>query len=247
MGLKIDKDNIYLITNNSKYDISDKIDNFMENDFTIFIRSKIKKKSLKFGDESFLFARNGMHSGISAYLDELNQIRIRFTYWVNDFTGSTVKIVEYLLLENEEQYNDYIVTCDHNNKIMTFYVSGNKAGEINYNEFTKVNYNGAFIWLGCGSMIIEDIFKCVGDFEYELLFGLDKCLLYDDVIDIVQNRSKYVDEISEYELPLLKPNILLRNNFKFFFDFEHRNTYKVWNIVGDDNFLQLYIENNISF
>ncbi len=96
-------------------------------------------------------------------------------------------------------------------------------------------------------MIVEENFKNIGSFIYKLLFGLNVPLTYDEIIDIVQYREKYVNEDSEFGLPLVKRDIDLYKNFKLFFDFEFKNKYKVWNMVNGNNFFQKYIEDNIIF
>jgi len=248
MSLNVSKDNIYLITNYTKYTENISIGNFMENDFSLFLRVKIIKWLLT-DKESFIFSRNGMHSGLSCYLDGANKIVIRFSYWFkNENNESIHKHIECILPEElEETFNDYTIICNMKNKNIKFYIFDKFIGEIEFNNLEKCDYSDAFFWLGCGSMIVEEEFKNIGSFVYKLLFGLDVALTYEKVIDIDQNKQKYIDISSEYNLPLIKSDLKLSNNFKMFFDFNYKNKYKVWNMVNASNFFQKYIENNIMF
>jgi hypothetical protein len=248
MSLNVNKDNIYLITNHSKYMENELVSDFMEKDFTLFLRVKIVKWILT-EDESFIFSRNGVHSGLSCYLNHLGNIVIRFSYWFKNKDNKVIhKHVEQILPENmEELFNDYIIICNMRDENIKFYLFDKLIGIIDFKGLEKVDYTTAFFWLGCGSMIVEENFKNIGSFIYKLLFGLNVPLTYDEIIDIVQYREKYVNEDSEFGLPLVKRDIDLYKNFKLFFDFEFKNKYKVWNMVNGNNFFQKYIEDNIIF
>ena len=69
MSLKVNRDNIFFILPESRYSVSNRIDRYMDEDFTFHISAKIIKESLGL-KESFIFSRNGMHSGISAFKDD---------------------------------------------------------------------------------------------------------------------------------------------------------------------------------
>jgi uncharacterized protein YkuJ len=223
----------------------------MEKDFTIFVRAKIVRTELKKCNDSFIFARNGQHCGIFVYVDEHNTLAVRFRYWFKDEEKNSIfKDIEIILPEeNLDTFNDYVAMGNDEKKIMSFHVNGKKVGEINYEGLEKFNYTSSFIWLGCGTMMmIEPAYKNIGSFEYELLYCLDKQLTIKEINDINNNyKTKYLNYNSEYELPILNDEIPNKERFKIFSDFDVRNTYKIWNMIDNSNYFQLYIENNIYF
>ena len=245
MSLRVDKDNIYAVIPNNKYNSFENIGNFMEKDFTIFIRAKIKKEGLNPSEESFLFARNGQHCGISMILDKDNDIFINFSYW---FKPSIISQVTYKLpKECEDVYNNYIILCDMELKTFIFYVNDIKAGTIDFSEYEKVEYSNSFIWLGCGNMIATN-YKCIGDFMYELLILMDKNIPFDVIDEIYKNfNPKYIDIENDYGIPTLNDKIPFKENFKMFCDFNNMNRFKIWNMIDNGNYLQKYLKNNIYF
>jgi hypothetical protein len=71
MSLKVTKENIFFLLPESRYAVSERIDGYMEKDFTVYVKAKLFPETLT-QTESFLLARNGMHSGISAFKDSDN-------------------------------------------------------------------------------------------------------------------------------------------------------------------------------
>lgn len=248
MSLKVNKENIYYVTPFSKYGTHNPIDTFMEKDFTISTRLKINKENIPLQLDTYMFARNGKHSGILTHLDVNNRLEVRLCYWFTDENGNDIlkKVIHYLPEELEDQFNDYIVTADDTNKTMSFYFNGDKVGDIDYENLTKCDYTGAFIWLGCGNMFNDDQFKGIGDFEYEYLYCLDKELKFNEIIEINKNyKTKYLN--FDNGLPVLNDEIKYKENFKLFCDFDYKNNYKVWNMSKGANFFQFYMDNNMIY
>ena len=73
----------------------------------------------------------------------------------------------------ESDMNEYIVKCDSINSKMEIFFNGESTGIIDYTDIKKITYIESIIWLGCGSMITDDIYKNIGSFEYDLVFALD--------------------------------------------------------------------------
>lgn len=250
MTLKVDKNNIYVIGNRRKHGLSEYIHDFMENDFSIFVRAKIKKENLVPNKDAFMFSRNGQHSGLSVYIDDMGQLCVRFCYWLhNGVLGSEIKNIDFMLQkEIEAEFNEYAVTCDNIKKVFYFYVNGVNVGVIDYDKQTKCNYSESFIWLGCGSMIMEEDWRNIGEFEYDLIFGLDKKLEIDVITDIAKNYEvKYISEDPNFNLPVLNDAMPYKDNFKIFTNFKNKTAYKIWNMVTNGNQFQFYIENNMYF
>ncbi len=147
MSLNVNKDNIYLITNHSKYMENELVSDFMEKDFTLFLRVKIVKWILT-EDESFIFSRNGVHSGLSCYLNHLGNIVVRFSYWFKNKDNKVIhKHVEQILPENmEELFNDYIIICNMRDENIKFYLFDKLIGIIDFKGLEKVDYTTAFFW-----------------------------------------------------------------------------------------------------
>ena len=67
------KENIFFILPESRYAVSDRIDRWMEEDFTVHLTAKLFPETLE-NKQSDMFARNGMHSGISAFKDDFGNV-----------------------------------------------------------------------------------------------------------------------------------------------------------------------------
>ena len=249
MSLKVTKNNIFFILPESRYAVSERIDNYMDEDFTFHVTAKLFPETLT-ENESFMLARNGMHSGVSAFQDELDVTNIMFTYWFKDKNGNPKpKQICYKLKEDEiNAFNKYTMICDHHNeKKISCYVNDELIGEIFYKKDTKQTYENTFYWFGCGSMIGPEEHRGFGDFEYKMAFVLNKPISLNDINDLILNyKEKYTDIIFN-DLRRLKDNYPLKQNFAFLCDFEHYNRYKVWDLSFSGNYPQFYIEHNIYF
>lgn len=251
MSLRLNKNKIFFLNIDKKQNELNTIGDFMENDFTIVFDAKIIKEGLLKDYPSFLFSRNGKHSGISAILTETNDIIITFSYWFyNEQEEDVVKYSHYTLpKELELTNNKYVIICDDKNKKIKIYVNDIEAPTIDYVNLTKQSHKESFVWFGCGTMIGSgDNFKAVGDFEYSTFFALDIVLDRNEIEDIYNNyQEKYITLEKYIDLPTLKNNTPNLNNIKLFYDFTSHNFYKMWDLTGNGNHAQLYIENNIYF
>ena len=105
MSLVVNKENIFFILPESRYAVSDRIDRWMEEDFTVHLTAKLFPETLK-NEQAYMFARNGMHSGISAFKDDFGNCNIVFTYWFKKLDGTMIpKQIIVLLKENELKIN----------------------------------------------------------------------------------------------------------------------------------------------
>ena len=250
MSLITNKDNIYMVIPNPPYEIAESIGDFMEKDFTIFIKAKLDIDSLVPNNEMYFFARNGQHCGLCAFIDHNNTLYIQCTYWFKDKNGveQYLKIRHELTDEFKNEFNNYFITCNHTTRIIEFYVNEKLIGEIDYNHTEKIEYTNSFVWLGCANMMTDDEYNVVAEIEFDMIIGLNKCLSIDDINDLISNyKQKYLYRKFDYSLPVLNsitPNL---EHFKLFCDFEEKNLYKVWNLVNNGNFLQKYIKDNIYY
>jgi hypothetical protein len=249
MSLLVNKDNIFFILPESRYAVSERIDRFMEEDFTLHVTAKLFPEKLNI-KQSWIISRNGMHSGISAFKDDWGNVNIVFTYWLKDSNGEpVVKQIFYGLKPDElNEFNEYTMICDNYvDRKIDCYMNGHLLGTINFDGNEKQSYEGAFYWFGCGSMIGPEEHRGYGDFEYKLAFLLNKSLSIIDVQDIMDNVSDRYSHVVFNNLRKLNYDFALRNNFAFLCDFTHHNRYKVWDISFSGNYPQFYIEHNIYF
>jgi hypothetical protein len=263
MSLITNESNVYIFNPIGKY--TDSISNwekFMEEDFTIFLRSKILIDKLKIRNEAFLISRSGKHAGISVQKEAESKLRIQFTYW---FSQRNIKYKEngeiyydepipinkkisyYLLPEEESEFNDYVMQCDHSNKKILCYINKNLVGEIDYSELDKQSYIEQYMWIGCGNMVTQNIeHRNIGEFEYDLFFSLDRLMDLTTIYDIKDNyKEKYTNNYLDFLV--LNDNIPFKNNIYFFLDFTKKTIYKLWNLSFNGHFANLYIENNTTF
>jgi hypothetical protein len=249
MSFKVTKENIFFLLPESRYAVSERIDSYMEKDFTLFVKAKLFPETLT-ENESFMIARNGMHSGISAFKDtDGGNTNIMFTYWFIDKDGTpNPKQVFYTLEEDElNSFNDYAMICNHSSKTIECFLNKKLIGRIVYGRDTKQTYENAFYWFGCGSMIGPEEHRGFGDFEYKLAFVTNTQMNLEAIDDFTKNLyTKYTDVIFN-DLRKLKNDYPLKNNFAFLCDFEHYNRYKVWDLSFSGNYPQFYIEHNIYF
>lgn len=246
----VNKDNIFCMLPVGRYETSKRIDNFMEKNFTIFVKARLFRESILKDKTSYFFARNGMHCGLSTIISNENKILIQLNYWfINDKDEKISKHVTYSLPEKLEcEFNEYIIINDDDNKKMHLYFNGEFVAEIEYSGLKKLPYTDSLIWLGCGNMITEDEHKNIGSFEYELLFGLNRCIWIDEINEVKNNyKSKYLEIETFNGLPILNKTIPHKENYKIFCDFKNLTDYKIWDITGIGNYFQFYIENNIYF
>jgi hypothetical protein len=250
MSLRINKDNIIFVLPESRYAVSERIDTWMDEDFTLHVTAKVFPEELT-EKESFIFARNGMHSGISAFKDSYGNCNVVFTYWFKKLDGTMIpKQIIVLLKENElNDFNEYTMICDHfNDKNIKCYFNGFEVGTIEYDNDEKTSYKNCFYWFGCGSMIGGEEHAALGDYEYKLAFVLNKTLDILDAQDIIDTYyDKHSHIIFDNNMRKLNYDHPLRNNFAFLCDFKNSNRYKVWDISFSGNYPQFYIEKNIYF
>ena len=249
MSLEVNKDEIYVITPEGKYqNITASWGDFMEKDFTLYTRAKVLLDKSEIGKDCFMIARNGQHAGISAYVDEEKNVLIGFTYWFweNGITPIQKKVTRVLLPEVKDQFNEYLMTCNHAEKEIYCYINGELAGTIEYKGLDKCSYKEAYLWIGCGTMIMEEEYRNTGNFEYNLLLCARAQFTLLEIADLRDNYKKfYLKQYSDY--PVLNAATPRREDIYFFIDFKNRTTYKLWNLAFNGCFPQLYIENNVMF
>lgn len=249
MSLKVNKDNIFFVLPESRYAVSDRIDKFMEEDFTLHVTAKIFPETLEV-KQSWIIARNGMHSGISAFKDPYGNSNIVFTYWFKDKEGEpVVKQIFYGLKDDElNEFNEYTMICDHYiDRKIDCYINSHLVGTIHFEDCDKQSYEHAFYWFGCGSMIGPEEHRGYGEFEYKLAFVLNKSLSILEAQDIIDNHADKYSHSVFNQLRKLNYDYPLRKNFAFLSDFSHHNRYKVWDVSFSGNYPQFYIEHNIYF
>ena len=263
MSLIINKSNLYIINPIGKYiDSTLNWSTCMEEDFTIYVRSKILVDNMKNDTEGFLFSRNGMHAGISVIKEADSNILIKFVYWFwqknikynevdeiyyDELIPIQKEISYYLLTEELFEYNDFVMQCDHSNHKILCYINGNIIGEIDYIGLDKCSYKEAYMWIGCANMVTENIeHRHIGEFEYDLFFCLDKIMDLNTIDDIKNNyKEKYTK--TYLDLLILNEDIPFKDSIYFFLDFTKKTKYKLWNLAFNGYFPNLYIEDNTIF
>ena len=249
MSLEVSKDEIYIVCPEGKYQtISKSWGAFMEEDFTIYTRVKVLINKSSIGEDCFILARNGQHAGISAYVDQEQNVLIGFTYWFweNEITPVQKKTTYVLLPEVKDQFNDYTMVCNHREQEIYCYVNEELVGTIEYKGLDKCSYKEAYMWLGCGTMMMEEEYRNTGNFEYELLICAGSQFTLAEIADLKNNYKKfYLKHYSDY--PILNAATPRREDIYFFIDFKHKTRYKIWNLAFNGCFPQLYIENNVIF
>lgn len=249
MSLRINKDNIFFILPEDRYSVSSRIDTHMAEDFTLHMRVKVNYDELSNNSESYIFARNGMHSGISIYKDGESYIHAIFSWWIIDENGENVykSVPNKIEMDMIHEYNDYTMVCDHKKQEINCYFNGEFVGTISYKDNERHIYEGGFYWFGCGSMMCPEEHRQIGDFDYDLAFLLNKKIKIEESMDIAKNYEKDYTVETFYGLRKLKDDFDLKNNLAFFCDFKNLTRYKIWDMTFSGNYPQIYIEDNIYF
>jgi len=263
MSLITNRSNIYIMNPTNKYeDDESNWSDFMEKDFTIFLRSKVLLDNIEPNKRQFIFSRNGKHAGISSFKDDSNNLHVSFTYWFwetkekkapdgSTYFGNPIAIEKTIthcfLPELKYKYNDYIVKCNHKESKMYFYINEVLIGEIDYIGLDKCSYKEAYMWIGCGNMVTDDEdHKNVGEYEHDLFFCLNKNLSLEEIYDLKNNyKTKYTQDF--IDLTILNDTVPFKNNIFFFLDFNKKTEYKLWNLAFNGHYPNFYIENNTIF
>lgn len=249
MSLRINKDNIFFILPEDRYSVSKRIDSYMSEDFTLYVKSKINYTELENDKEYFIFSRNGMHSGISIYKDKEGFLHSIFSWWIIDENGenqykSVSKKIDDILIDES---NEYVMICDDKEQQINCYFNNELIGTISYKNCTRQIYENTFYWFGCGSMMCPEEHRHIGDFNFDLSFLLNKKLEIEKVNHILENYKKYYTDKLFDGISKLKEDFYLRDNFAFFCDFNNSTRYKIWDMTFSGNYPQIYIEDNIYF
>ena len=262
MSLKTDAKNIYIFSPHVRYGSKDNDwSKFMEKDFTIVMRVKVYPEKMIEDEKGFFLARNGKHAGLSAYIDGSKNVHLGTPYWfwkteqveINGKTEflspiSIEKELTYCMLpEEKDAMNEYIIRCDHKTKKIYYYMNYKPIGEIDYEGLDKCSYKEAYMYLGCATQITEtEHHKHVGNFEYEFLMCLDKCLSIEEIDELKNNyKEKYYEDYFGY--PKLKQTTPHKENIFFFMDFEHKSNYKLWNSAFNGCFPNFYMKDNTTY
>lgn len=249
MSLRINKDNIFFILPEDRYSVSKRIDKYMAEDFTLYVKSKVNHTELSNDKDYFMFSRNGMHSGISIYKDKEGYIHACFSWWIiNEKGENECKSVTRKLDSNlVDLTNEYVMICDDIQQEINCYLNNELIGSIEYKNNKRHIYDNTFYWFGCGSMMCPEEHRRIGDFDFDLSFLLNKKLEIEKVNDITENYKKsYTTKMFDGILKL-KDDFYLRDNFAFFCDFNNSTRYKIWDMTFSGNYPQIYIEDNIYF
>ena len=112
MSLRINKDNIIFVLPESRYAVSERIDTWMDEDFTLHVTAKVFPELLT-EKQAYIISRNGMHSGISAFKDSYDNINICFQYWFKTPEGINVpkEIICGLKQDEVNDFNEYTMIC----------------------------------------------------------------------------------------------------------------------------------------
>ena len=255
MSLRIKYEEPWVILPESRYDITDrKIDTFMDDDFSLYLKVKIFPELMEYGKEGFAFARSGKHSGLSFYKtkgnDGIDLINLMWTYWFIDDT-----FVQFNYTLNNDEINDYIeivvLNDDSNAKTFTVYVNSKLIDTKEYVEKEKQSYKfgemggGGFYQFGNGNFQVPDI-------AMHLECEFDMCFLMKGLhnLNYLQNISNtYQDYLIEFleELTMFKEDAPFKSDMAFFLDFKQQNRYKVWELTHNGNYLSKATLENIYF
>jgi len=244
----------WIVLPESRYDISDrKIDKYMDEDFSLYMRVKIFPDRMIPNEEGFAFARSGKHSGISfvKFIDQNENeiITLMFTYWFKDSTF--VQITKNLTREEANEFVEIaVINDDLNKKSFSLYVNGEHIDTKEYhNEKQLYKFGemggGGFYQFGNGNFEVPSIAMYL-ECEFDMIFLFKKELLYEEIIGLSENYKNYLEPFLE-ELVVLNKDFPHRKDLAFFLDFKNKNRYKVWELSHNGNYLSKANLENLFF
>lgn len=255
MSLLIQKEEPWVILPESRYDITDrKIDTFMDDDFSLYLKVKIFPETMEYNEEGFAFARSGKHSGLSFYKvkgnDGIDIVTLMWTYW---FTDDSFTQFHYTL--DASEVNEFIevivLNDDTNSKTFTLYVNSKLVDTKEYVENTKQSYKfgemggGGFYQFGNGNFQVPDIamyLQC----EFDMCFLVKALFSFTEVQNISNTYEEHLNTFLE-ELKVFKDDTPYKKDLAFFLDFKQQNRYKVWELTHNGNYLSKATLENIYF
>jgi len=248
MSLITNKDNVYFMAPFMNSEYGEDFSNFMEEDFTLYIKCKLIGNITEKNTPAYLFSRNGKHSGICLIKNDEDFVFVNFNYWLTDKSGESKDIIMTFILPESyvNKMNEYVMICNDEESRIDCYINNLKVGSLNYENMTRENYNKAFIWFGCGTMFTDEGHENIGNYEYDFVFGLDKKLTIDELHELKNSYLSNIKLIGD-NLPILDESTKFKKNIKFLIDFNNKTKYKIWNLAFNGHNPQLYIENNILF
>lgn len=241
--LKIKEKEPYIIIPRQRYDLSTlEPHNVMSGNFTFFVDFNLD--STEFPREYAIVARPGMHMGIMIKVISETYSYISWDFWVHESEETNWHNLKIDLRMSEDNFNNdrYFVLIQHDSteKKFKMYVKPHKSDdvyetELNYDgilvDYTETPYN-----LGCGnySKIVpskDRLFSSVTIYKLGLLSNLNYS--YEDISQFIKDTETDKIKLSKELLDLV-----------FYFNFNAKNIYKVWDLSGHCNFIQknLYIE-----
>ncbi len=255
MSLLIKKEEPWVILPESRYDITDrKIDTFMDDDFSLYLRVKIFPETMGYNEEGFAFGRSGKHSGLSFYKvksnDGVDIVTLMWTYW---FTDDSFVQFHYNLEASEvnEFVEVVVLNDDTNSKTFTLYVNSKLVDTKEYVEKDKQSYKfgemggGGFYQFGNGNFQVPDIAMHL-ECEFDMCFLIKGLRSLNEMQTISNSYEEHLVEFLE-ELRVFKDETPYKKDLAFFLDFKQQNRYKVWELTHNGNYLSKATLENIYF
>jgi hypothetical protein len=224
----------------------------MQNDFTFWLKFKVNKK-IKTDSPCSLMMRPGMHYGL-CYNQESNAINWEF--WYDDSEGNNRFNMESVVVVDEFNGKtlfdtEWLVIVRHNLSKKTFTMNVyDDIHKINWVD-RKVSYDGVLkdftgtpYNFGCGNY-----FKQVGDKHYFFSdYSLYNCGLIGNIsytdkklISFLDVTSNDTNELKQYFNKTESFDFLMLDLI-FYFNFNSRSLYKIWDLSNHCNFLQLNMD-----
>jgi hypothetical protein len=241
--LKIKEKEPYIILPKQRYNLSTfEPHNVMSSDFTLFIDFNLDSTDIP--NEYAIIARPGMHMGLMIKTLNTEYSLLSWDFWIDDNNTKKWNNLQFEIHSGGDNYlNDrYFVLIYHDSvkKSFKMYVKPYKMD--NYYK-TETKYNGNLVDyvetpynLGCGNYS-KVVPKRDRMFTATTLYklGLIANLQYD-----YQHILNFIKDTENDEIELTKKLL----DLVFYFNFNVKNIYKVWDLSGHCNFIQknLYIE-----
>ena len=228
--IKLNGRDCYFVIPESKYGLSDVVPKYVtENDFTFAVRCKPawdKMREGTYSQEGGLVIKNGMHMGISCFVNDGNRY-FKCTLWVKDRKEKIECIEHHFIVSHEEKDKEYFITFRHNFKEKRM-VIGNYDffREKTYKGASPIDYSGSWLWVGAANAFnsCDDAHKHYyrGEISFVGVYGR---YLSDEEIKKVYDNSQSVwhQKQLQDETTVLFSNLQTTTPYKIYDDSDNGN------------------------
>jgi len=235
--IKLNGRDCYFVIPESKYGLSTIIPKYVtDDDFTFMVKCKPQWSMMKEGNwsqEGGLVIKNGMHMGISCFVNGGDRY-FKGTLWLENRKGEKNCIEHHFLVSGEDKDKEYFISFRHSIKEKKLVIGNYDHYKVTrYSAERPIDYSDSWLWIGAANAFKSCDEEHKHYFRGEISFvGVWGEYLSDSDI---QNISENCGNIKNMK-KIQNDKTVLFSNFKT------RTPYKVYDDSDNGNHVILYDE-----